>query len=215
MAQVVEAAARATINERCADAFLHDVRGSMQALFSALELLRRSATSGDANPSKAERVSELARRAIDHHEKSTLQVLRLLTLQRTAAAVVDAGALMKEVIHFLRNDAACKNVHIELSGTIEGRISTERAKLQTLLAGVLTAAIDAASSGDALPVRIDHRGAEVVISIGNDANYVKTHEVTWQFARNYLFANGGRLEIDPAPPGAVRIHYPRIVPGSE
>ena len=39
LTDLYEAAARAAINERCAPAYLHDVRGSLQALFGALELL--------------------------------------------------------------------------------------------------------------------------------------------------------------------------------
>jgi len=46
LTDLYEAAARATINERCAPAYLHDFRGSLQALFGALELLGRSARAG-------------------------------------------------------------------------------------------------------------------------------------------------------------------------
>lgn len=53
LTDLYEAAARATINERCAPAYLHDVRGSLQALLGALELLGRSARAGGGDPSTA------------------------------------------------------------------------------------------------------------------------------------------------------------------
>ncbi|MDB6083832.1 MAG: Histidine kinase [Gammaproteobacteria bacterium] len=221
-----EAAARATINERCALAYLHDIRGSMQALFSALELLGRSATSAYGNPERLERACDLARRAINNHEKSTIDALQVLTLQHTEATAVDAGELLCEVVRFLRNDAANKEVVMQVAPAEGVRISAERAKLRTLLVGLLTAAIDETPHGAALPLSIDRLDGNAVLSVGSDAGYrvaqetlnvwdgrggrLHPRELTLLFARRFLAANGGRLEIDPgAPPlGELRVYYP-------
>lgn len=231
-----EAAARATINERCASAYLHDVRGSMQALFSAVELLGRSALSGGVNVVRAEKACELARRAISHHEKATLDVLQLLTLQHAQATEVDVGLLIKEVVHFLRNEAASRSVVVKLSNAAQLRVVAERAKLQTLLVGLITAAIDETPSGEALPISVERYAGEAIITIGCNAEYghapgddrwpnrlsdvfgppeltLDSRELTIGFARRYLSANQGRLEIDAGaqPRGAMRLHYPCIV----
>jgi signal transduction histidine kinase len=224
-----EAAARATIIERCAPAYLHDVRGSMQALFSALELLGRSAKAG-GNPLRVEKVCDLARRAISNHEKSTMAVLQLLTLQHVEAAAVDVGALMSEVAHFLRNDAAAKQVTISICGTAKLYISAESTRLQTLLVGLVTAALDNVPAGTELKLSIDRRENDAVISIGSDAGYgeiqgieelwqrpqgrLRPRELTLLFARQFLAANGGRLEINPdsAPGGALHLYYPCMSP---
>jgi signal transduction histidine kinase len=220
-----EAAARATINERCARAYLHDIRGSMQALFSALELLGRTAKYGNDNPVRVERACDLARRAISNHEKSTLGVLQLLTLQHAEAATVDPDALMREVVHFLRNEAATREVTVTVSSVTGLRISTELAKLQTLLVGLLTAAIDETSAGTELRVSIERRDNHAVISIGSDAGYrdmpeaedlwryphkrLHQRELTLLFARQFMAAHGGRLEIhSDAPRGALHLYYP-------
>jgi signal transduction histidine kinase len=220
-----EAAARATINERCALAYLHDVRGSMQALFSALELLGRSAKSGNDNAARVERAYDLARRAISHHEKSTLGVLRLLTLQHAEAAVVDPDVLVREVVHFLRNEAATREVTVTISSVTGLGISTELARFHTLLVGLVTAAIDATPAGAELPVSIGRRENYAVISIGSDAGYggipeaqepwcpprkrLHQRELTLLFARQFMAANGGRLEIhSDAPRGTLRLYYP-------
>lgn len=221
-------AARASINERCAPAFLHDVRGTMQALFSAFELLGRSAKMGGGNPLRVEKACDLARRAITQHEKSTLDVLQLLTLQRHAATRVDLGELLTEVAHFLRNDAAGKNVTLAVSAAPALEISVERSKLQSLLVGLMTAAIDAAPSGAELPVSVRRDGADVVLSINCRAAFggarnvdellerplgpLQSSELTLLFARQFLAGSGGRLEIDgaEASPGAVRLYYPGV-----
>jgi hypothetical protein len=221
-----EVAARASINERCASAYLHDIRGSMQALFSALELLGRSAKSGSGNPERVERACELARRAISHHEKSTLEALQILTLQHVDAAAVDVLALASEAVHFLRNDAANKHVALKVTGSQGVGILAERPRLQTALVGLLTAAIDAIPAGASLLVAVDRIGDNAVISIDSDAGYeelaekddlwgyaqgrLRSRELTLLFARQFLAANGGRLEIDAAatPRGAMHLYYP-------
>ncbi len=56
-----EVAARASINERCAHSYLHDVRGTMHALFSAVELLGRSAQGAGGNQERIHKACDLAR----------------------------------------------------------------------------------------------------------------------------------------------------------
>ena len=221
-------AAQASINGRCAPAFLHDVRGSMQALFSAFELLGRSARSGGDNAGRVERACDLARRAILHHEKSTMEVLELLTQQQAAAALFDVGPLVTDVIHFLRNDAASRGVTVALTAENALQIHTERTKFRTLLVGLVTLAIDRTPSGTELHVVVERRDHEALISIGSDGGYetapsagqwqigsmqaVTVRDLTLLFATQFLTANFGRLEIDPSSPprGAINIYHPCI-----
>ncbi len=224
-----EAAARVAINERCAAAYLHDIRGGMQALFSALELLSRSAKSGYDNPERVEKACELAKRAISNHEKSTLAALQALTLQRAEAAVIDVLTLVSDVARFLRNEAAGREVILKVVGA-EGEvaISAERVRLQTVLVGLLLAAIDDVPPGSSLILSIGRADGDAVISMDSDAGYgevsdledlwsrrsgrLRPQELTLLFARQFLAANGGRLDIDAAaaatPRGAMHLHYP-------
>jgi signal transduction histidine kinase len=226
LSDLYEVAARATINERCATAYLHDVRGSMQAIFSALELLGRSARKSATDIDRVEKVCALARRAITLHEKSTLEVFQLLTLQDADCTAVDVGGVMKEVVHFLRNEAAKKELTITLCGAASLPIAAERARLQTLLVGLLAAAIDAVPRGTELPVSVGSEENFAVISLGSNAGYdtsgvtddlwniptqhLLPHELTLPFARQFLSNHGGRLEIDAAVPphGSLRLYYP-------
>jgi signal transduction histidine kinase len=219
-------AAQVAINERCAPAYLHDIRGSMQALLSAFELLGRSARLGGDNALRVEKACDLARRAIIHHEKSTMEVLQLLTLQHAEAAAVDVGALVHDVVHFLRNEAATKEVIVMVTTVTDLNISTERAKLRTLLIGLLTAAIDCTPAGSELRVTVERRADEALVSIGSDAGYVanmkieellsnqeghlSSQELTMLFATQFLTSHLGRLEIDSRaePRGALNLYYP-------
>jgi signal transduction histidine kinase len=226
LTDLYEAAARATINERCAPAYLHDVRGSMQALFGALELLGRSAKAGGVDLARVEKACDLARRALSRHEKSTIDALQALTSQQSMAAAVEVGILTRDVVHFLRNDAGNKAVRITVASSKDLNVWADRAKLQTLLAGLLTAAIDEIRVGGELPISIDRVGDDVAVSIGSHAGYDDIHaapdlsrrptlrfqpkELTLLFARDFLAANGGRLTVDKGvqPQGALTIYYP-------
>jgi signal transduction histidine kinase len=224
LTDLYEAAARATINERCAPAYLHDVRGSLQALFGALELLGRSARAGGGDLARVEKACDLARRAISRHEKSTIDALQALTSQQSMATAVKIGALTRDIVHFLRNDPGNKAIRIAVAMSKDLDVWADRAKLQTLLAGLLTAAIDETRVGGELPISIDRVGDDVAVSIGSHAGYDDIHadlsrpptvrfqpkELTLLFAREFLAANGGRLTVDIGvqPQGLLTMYYP-------
>jgi signal transduction histidine kinase len=226
LTDLYEVAARATINERCAPAYMHDVRGSLQALFGALELLGRSARAGGGDLARVEKACDLARRAISRHEKSTIDTLQVLASQQSMAAAVEVGALTREVVRILRDDAGNKSIRVTVASSKDLYVCADRAKLQTLLAGLLTAAIDETRVGGELPVWIDCVGNDVTVSIGSHAGYDDVHaapdlsrspslrfqpkELTLLFAREFLSANGGRLTVDNGaqPQGSVTMYYP-------
>ncbi len=223
--EVYEAAARALINRRCATAYLHDIRGTMQALFSAVELLGRSARSSSGDAARIDKACALAKRAIGNHERATLEALQALTLQSTDDSQTDLGALVKEVVHFLRNEAAIKGIAPTVAADDAMHILAPRAELQTMLVGLVSAAIDATPAGQPLHVGAARSGTDAVITVDSDAGYpgdedpqsilhqtratLRPRELTRLFAARFLGAHGGRLEIDAAPPrGALRVVYP-------
>ena len=218
-----EAAARARINERCALSYIHDVRGSMQALFSAVELLGRSAKIAGGNQERIHKACDLARRAITHHEKATLDALQALTFQDAEPVAINVLELVNDVVHFLRHDAAVKELTVTVRGESDTRVSAERAKFQTLLVGLLTATIDAARPATELRLSVDRIDDNAVITIGADAvanaghalppASLNTQELTLLFARRFLAAQGGRLDVnaEPLPQGSLRVIHPLLV----
>jgi hypothetical protein len=225
MGDIYEVAARAYINERFAHTYLHDVRGTMQAVFSSIELLLRSAQSG-ADPLRVERAGDLAKRAIAHHEKSTIEVLKLLTLDRTEVVDIDLNRLVLEVAHFLRNEAAVKGVKITVTSAAEVGVAAEKGKLQTLLIGLLAASFDAMLVGEELQVSTLRKDDYAVVTIGSGAGFedflqnknsrerpqtsFRANDLTFLFAERYLNENGGRLTLDQdgAQRSRLNFHYP-------
>jgi hypothetical protein len=223
-----EISARANINRRCATAYLHDIRGSMHALFSAIELLGRSAKSGDGNQERIDKACELAKRAIGNHERTTLGAVQALALLDFDAAAVDVAVLAAEVVQFLRNHAAVKEVAVTTAAEGPVIVVAERAKLRALLMGLIMEAIDGSPSGADLRVAVARTGDDAVVSIGcapgcaaisatqeflPPANgRLDPLELTLVYARQYLRENGGRLEIDAGaqPRGELRLVYPAV-----
>jgi hypothetical protein len=213
---MLETAARAAINERCAAAFLHDVRGSMQALFSSFELLGRAAKMAGGNAERSEKAIALAKRAMAHHEKSTMEILQLLTWQRLEPVILDVVAAVRDAVHFLRNDAVNKNiVFTVVASTDDLSIRIEQRRFHMLLVGLLAGAIDHAALGTELTVNVSQPAEDVVITLGSDAGLSPSTQrqvdhATLAFARNFIESGGGRLEIDSAngPYGTLKLFHP-------
>src|ERR1700723_1495399 len=72
---VLDAAVRTLINERCRQAYVHDMRGDLQAIYSSFELLARSAKHGAANAVLIENASSIAKRAMAHHEQALFEIV--------------------------------------------------------------------------------------------------------------------------------------------
>jgi hypothetical protein len=158
--------------------------------------------------------------------------MQLLTLQPAAVELVETGALAKTVAHLLRNYAANRNVVITAHTPAEARTVADRSRLQTLVAGLLLAAIDAITPGSCVVVTVDHDGAEGWIGIDTHCGFAAIENaessggfndrgpqgplnpnlLTLNYARHYLLGTGGRLEVDAAqaPRGALRLTYPVV-----
>jgi signal transduction histidine kinase len=219
---VVATAARASIHRRFAASYVHDVRGTLQALFSALELLGRSAQSG--NPARIEKAYELARRAMSNHEKSTVDVVSALAQESSEPVATDLGGLVVEVAHFLRNDAATKGVKL-VGAPAEVFVTAPRAELRTLLVGLTAAAIDTTPPGQELHASAARDGHTAVVTLDSSAGYgefrqrdatrsadehVNMHDLTFRFAEDFLAVHGGKLIAEPGADrrGSLRLYYP-------
>jgi hypothetical protein len=62
---VLDGAVQTLINERCRRAYIHDMRGSLQAIYTSFEVLARSAKNElQNNPTLIEKASSMAKRAV-------------------------------------------------------------------------------------------------------------------------------------------------------
>src|ERR1700737_5570393 len=72
---VLDAAVQTLINERCHRAYIHDMRGGLQAVYSSLEVLARSAKHGTPNTVLIENASSIAKRAMANHEQALVDIV--------------------------------------------------------------------------------------------------------------------------------------------
>ena len=223
---MLEAAAYALVGERCRNSYLHDLRGELQSLQSAVELLARAAVKPGENSALAEKAATLARRTVQNHEKSLAQLLNHLAPVKESAQTVNLGELIAEALRFMRNEAACKSVTFHLQPVTEIVVVTQPHKLRLLLVGLWCGLIDAAPPGAAVDVRVERRIQEVMIEFRSTipCPAIQNPEELWHsvgimsssfelllaLTQQWVSVNGGRLEppMDSHLPKALRIYYP-------
>jgi hypothetical protein len=223
---MLEAAAYALVSGRCSLSYLHDIRGGMQALHSAIELLVRAANTPGGNPALAEKAAALARRAILTQEKSLLELVNQITPQTELGSRVDVGDLLSDVLHFIRNDAAGRSITFRLQAAADVKVLAHPLKFRLLMLGLSTTLIDGLDAGSVVDVAVAQSDCEALVEFRSAATYSLVNpEDLWSPAgarsspsellvaltQHWAVANGGRLELstDPHLPNSLRIYYPR------
>jgi hypothetical protein len=218
---VLGAAAYALVSERCRQSYLHDIRGGLQTLNSAVELLIRAANSRGDNAALAEKASVLARRAVLKHEKSLLDLVNDVTPQIEIASRVDVGGLMSEVLRFVANDLAGKSVSFRLQPAAELCVLAERHKFRLLILGLVCMLADDLAPGSVVDVTIARSDSHALIEFHStmQCSSMPPAKSQWELSgamsspgelllvltQQWTVANGGGLEHSH---NALRIRYP-------
>jgi len=224
---VLDAAVQTLINERCHRAYIHDMRGGLQAVYSSLEVLARSAKHGTPNTVLIENASSIAKRAMANHEQALVDIVNQVTGPDDVPTVVNLASLVKQAQQFLRNDALSKGIRLGLSGCEDVLVFSQRNKLRSLILGLLALGIDGLPTGAELRVELRRADGYALLELRSDLTYndireaedlmchepidLCPQELVLGFARRWIMANGGRVEIH-SPVGAqqtgLRIYYP-------
>ena len=218
---VLGAAAYALVSERCRQSYLHDIRGGLQTLNSAVELLIRAAKNPGDNAALAEKASFVARRAVLNHEKSLLDLVNQVTPQTEVADRVDAGQLMSDVLRFVANDLANKSVSFRLQSASDVFVLAERHKFRLLVLGLICMLADELAPGAVVDVKVTRSDSDALIEFNptipcpsvldskhqweSPGAMSSPCELLLSLTQQWAFANGGGLELSPT---ALRIHYP-------
>jgi hypothetical protein len=224
---VLDAAVQTLINERCHRAYIHDMRGGLQAVYSSLEVLARSAKHGTPNTVLIENASSIAKRAMANHEQALVDIVNQVTGPDDAPAVVNLGTLVKQAQQFLRNDALSKGIKLSLSGSEDLLVFSQRNKLRSLILGLYALGIDGLPTGADLQVELSPVDGYALLELRSALTYedireaedllchepvdLRPQELVLGFARRWISANGGRVEIHSAAAGrqtGLRIYYP-------
>jgi hypothetical protein len=224
---VLDAAVQTLINERCHRAYIHDMRGGLQAVYSSLEVLARSAKHGTPNTVLIENASTIAKRAMANHEQALVDIVNQVTGPDDVPTVVNLASLVKQAQQFLRNDALSKGIRLGLSGCEDVLVFSQRNKLRSLILGLLALGIDGLPTGAELRVELRRADGYALLELRSDLTYndireaedllchepvdLCPQELVLGFARRWIMANGGRVEIH-SPVGTqqtgLRIYYP-------
>ncbi len=223
-----DAALLTVINDRCRHAYVHDIRGRLQAVYSSFELLARAARQGAVNGTLIENASALAKRALASHERVMLEIVNQLTVPEDELVVVNVANMIDEIQQFLRNDAASRDVRIAVSGDKNVRVSAALNKLRTLLLALLALCIDALPTGAELQIDISRvredacvelrselsfgeiRSAAVLL--GDQAGVVQPRDLILVSAQYWLQKHGGGIVVDRGATlhNVLRIYHPLI-----
>ena len=226
MNDVLDAAVQTLINDRCRRAYIHDVRGGLQAIYTSFEALTRSAKNGAQNTALIEGASSLAKRAIANHEQGLIDIVNQVTGHDVATESVDLGRLIQEAQQFLRNDALSGGISLRLSGAQNVAVLAQRNRLRSLILGLLAVGIDGLTAGAELHVELLLEGPFAVLELHSELVYgafrdpvdllcrepvgLEPQQLVLDYARRWIAARGGRVEIHSPIGGqtGLRIYYP-------
>ena len=228
--QILDAAVSTFVNGRCRHAYLHDLRGGLQALSGAFELLVRLERTGKSDPVLVDRASAIARSALANHESAIVEMLKQVVVVPEAeiAGTVDFGELIDEMLQFLRNDIACKQIRLSVDRCDEMEVLAHKHQLRVLLLGLLTLHIDDCPTGAELIVRLERAEGLAVFAVSSIAGphpdssdappswkAIYPEQVVLECASKWLSRHGGRMELIRAEHSArseCRVYYPlRVV----
>jgi hypothetical protein len=222
--QLLEAAAYSLVGERCRQAYMHDIRGGLQALNSAIELLSRSAQAPVPNGALIEKAAALALRAMATHEQTLTDLVKRMAPSDERASSVDLGEVLQQAAHLLRNDACAKSISFHLALTPGILISTQADKCRLIFLGLSAMAIDTLETGSVIDLSVAPRGSEALVELKSAVPYalirdpadfgpgqaaLPPYELMLALTAQWASANGGRVEVAAAEsPKALRIYYP-------
>jgi signal transduction histidine kinase len=225
---VFDAALLTLINDRCRRAYVHDIRGRLQAVYSSFELLARSARQGAVNGTLIDNASALAKRALASHERVMLEIVNQLTVPEDEPVVVNVANLIDEIQQFLRNDAASRDIRISVSGDKNVRVSAALNKLRTLLLALLALSIDALPAGAELQIDISRVREDACMELRSELSFgeirsaaallrdqagvVQPRDLILVSAQHWLQKHGGGIVVDRGATlhNVLRIYHPLI-----
>ena len=220
--QLLDAAVNTLVNRRCRRAYLHDLRGGLQAISGAFEVLARLARTGKSDPALAERASAIARSALANHEGAIVEMLQQVVPEEEPVGPVDFGELIDETLEFLRNDIACKQIRLSVDRCDELEVLGQKHELRLMLLSLLTARIDDCPAGAELIVRLVRAEDLAVLTLssigGPESSSARQSrqpicpgQVLLEWASKGLSRHGGRMELmraEHSDRSECRVSYP-------
>jgi hypothetical protein len=199
------------ITLRLRHAVLHGLKSPSQTILSALYLLQKKAAGGDAGE-----IAKYATWIKDAVKDSGDRAEAFLPARPDETVACDLNAITARVLHMLHDDAALKEVEF-LFEPAEGAppVQGHRGNIQMAITAALFGALDVATAGSKLPIRIQPGGSQLQWSIDVPGTARPTEKdfeprydvepprsgIAWHVARAIAEDHHGSLVIDEASGG--------------
>lgn len=212
----------ALISKRYRGVYLHDLRGGLQVLQNAIEVLVRVATAARSDAGMSARTSELARRALAAHGELIDATLERLVPSDDAAADCSASLVVGDVVAFLRSQFAARSISLQAQPGADFRVAVPASRLRLVLLVVLTAVLDDPHKAGAVQVSVERDGSwgTLIVSTAPAGSRPaadaapEIHRVEGPFdlstRRRLVGLDGGEVQCRLEPNGAWRqeLRYP-------
>ena len=227
-----EVALHASLASRLRRSYLHEMRNGLQGLYVGFDALTR-ANQSPSLQATAERAATLLKQALGSHEQSLQRILDHLLVREEPPAVVDLGSQVRDVVRFLGNEAAVRQLSLQAE-CIEALYATLRVdKIRLVLLSLAVDAIDSATRSGALKCAVtlvgDRPTVELSLLLEDEKSKLETSaphpeiagdagpRAPWRalifpVARSLVAADRGTLHCtgDELAWQSVRISYPPV-----
>jgi hypothetical protein len=189
----------------------------LQALNGALEVLARAAKGPGENPALADKAVGLARRALQNHEQTLLELVHQVAPQPETASTVNVGELVSDVLRFVRNDAANKAIVFRLSSTPDVLVRAPVHEMRLLLLGICCTLADGLQAETVVEVAVTRQEPSAQVEFQPALPATRSSSPAWplyelllEVARHRVSAAGGRCDLPSAAESSqvLRISYP-------
>jgi hypothetical protein len=153
-AELQELALRAIVAQRCQRAYLHDLRGGLQAISTSVEVLTRVAGTTPLNTDLLAKSSHFFKRASAEHERTLGKSLDDICGTSEEVTTVELQGLVGEVERFLQNDALSKDINLNFAAAGAVSVVAKRSNVRLVVLSLLTQGIDQSIPGTSITLRV-------------------------------------------------------------
>ena len=225
---VLDAAALSIVNARCRQAYVHELRGALQSVQSAIELLSRAVKRPGVDEARLDSIVGLAKRAMAAQEQALMGVVEHMTMRPASADRADLAEILAGVERFLRNDAAHKDMRLEIHSVPDITVAVPSARFRSLLLGLFAVCVDAMPAESTLRVdlsrhtdaRLAREIADVEVRSGlswgamfdgqekhfGEAAELRSDELILSALRRLIVAHEGAIAIVPDRESSLSAH---------
>lgn len=144
----------AMILARCRRPLGHEMKNSVQGLYSGIEILNKAIESAGKSRIGPADCVPLLRRQLDGLQEGLQRILDDVAPQRDGPGAFDLVTLARDIVRFLMSDAAVASVRLEIEAPQAAPAWARVAVVRRVLLGLFLDAIDAMRGGGTLQVRV-------------------------------------------------------------